>query len=65
MVVLAGYLEKTDEDWTQHYLVDTAKGRVLGKWEPETSDVYDIQPLGDGTWLRQTKDGPLQRHAAS
>jgi hypothetical protein len=63
VVVLSGYNEKADEDWTRHYLVDPARGKVRGEWDMGTSDVYDIQPLGDGTWLRQSKDGPLERHA--
>jgi hypothetical protein len=62
VVVLSGYEEDTDEDWHEHYLVSPTTGEVFGRWPVEVPDVYAMDLLGDGTWLRR-HPGHLERVA--
>ncbi|MEU4693077.1 hypothetical protein [Actinoplanes sp. NPDC023714] len=50
----------TEDAW-KHYRVDTGTGEVLGELGIVTIDEYDLQPLGDGTYLITDTDGTLRR----
>ncbi|BBH65871.1 hypothetical protein ACTI_25560 [Actinoplanes sp. OR16] len=50
-----------DDDSWKHHRVDTRTGEVLGELGIVTVDEYDLQPLGDGTYLITDTDGTLRR----
>ncbi|MET9438091.1 hypothetical protein [Streptomyces sp. NPDC006551] len=54
IVTLTGETED-EQEWVRHYRVDAHSGHVRTEFHAETDNPYDIQPLGDGTWL--TTDG--------
>jgi hypothetical protein len=49
-----------DESW-RHVRVDPRTGAVLGELPVSTVDEYDLQPLGDGTFVITDTDGTLRR----
>ncbi|BBA95653.1 hypothetical protein RVR_598 [Actinacidiphila reveromycinica] len=52
------------EEWTRRYLVDTRTGRVRGAFDARTEELYDVRPLGDGSWLTTAPSGhPVRRSA--
>jgi hypothetical protein len=50
VVVLAG---ETDDDpeWSRSYCVDVRSGRIEAQFAGHNEHPYDLQPLGDGSWL--------------
>jgi hypothetical protein len=56
IAVLGGETED-GEEWFRYYRVDTPTGRVLGEFDAHENGPYDIQPLGDGTWLTTDSSG--------
>ncbi|MFE9689286.1 hypothetical protein [Micromonospora sp. NPDC005806] len=62
VVAVAGEDEETEQEWYRHHLVDVRTGEVRGGFPAETRHAYDLEPLGDGTWLRTDDDGVLWRH---
>ncbi|MGY0006952.1 hypothetical protein [Micromonospora sp. I033] len=62
VVALAGEDEETEEEWHRHHLVDVRTGEIRGVFPVETRHAYDLEPLGDGTWLQTDDDGVLRRH---
>ena len=50
-----------DEEWWRYHRVDVRTGEVLGELAVATIDVYDLRPLGDGTFLITDTDGTLRR----
>ena len=49
-----------DDEW-RHLRVDPRTGAVLGELPVSTVDEYDLQPLGDGTFVITDTDGTLRR----
>jgi hypothetical protein len=49
------------EPWWRHYRVDVHTGEVLGDLGIATIDEYDLQPLGDGSYVITDTDGTLRR----
>ncbi|NML52560.1 hypothetical protein HHL19_17925 [Streptomyces sp. R302] len=59
VVTLAGETEE-GEEWFRFHLVDVRTGTIGGEATAiEAAHCYDLQPLGDGTWLT---DGPVRHH---
>lgn len=56
IVTLAGETED-DQEWFRHYRVDARSGQVRTEFDARTDNPYDIQPLGDGTWLTTDPSG--------
>ena len=50
-----------EEEWWQHFRVDARTGEVLGELTVTTIDQYDLQVLGDGTYMVTDTDGSLHR----
>ncbi|MEU5884235.1 hypothetical protein [Spirillospora sp. NPDC047279] len=52
-----------EEEWHRHYRVDLASGG-MAPFDAESRDAYDIEPLGDGSWLTTGTDGrPVRRRS--
>ncbi|WBB68608.1 hypothetical protein [Micromonospora sp. WMMD812] len=62
VVTIAGEDEETEEQWHRHHLVDARTGEIRGVLDAPTRDAYDLEPLGDGSWLRTDDEGRLRRH---
>ncbi|MGW4877751.1 hypothetical protein ACWEPI_14440 [Streptomyces sp. NPDC004262] len=61
VVTLAGETED-EQEWFRHYRVDALSGQVRAVFEAHTDNPYDIQPLGDGSWLTTDTSGhPVRR----
>lgn len=55
-VTLGG--ETADEqEWFRHYRVDVRSGRVGTEFAAHTDSPYDVQSLGNGTWLTTDPSG--------
>ncbi|MCX5395432.1 hypothetical protein [Streptomyces sp. NBC_00102] len=64
LVTLGGETED-EEEWFRHYRVDAHTGNVGGVFEAHGSGPYDLQPLGDGSWLTTGPSGhPVRRRDA-
>ncbi|BAL85699.1 hypothetical protein AMIS_4790 [Actinoplanes missouriensis 431] len=50
-----------EESWWRHFRVDTRFGEVIGDLGIETIDEYDLELLGDGTYVITDTDGTLRR----
>ncbi|AEV81521.1 hypothetical protein ACWT_0508 [Actinoplanes sp. SE50] len=50
-----------DDDSWRHFRVGARTGEVLGDLGIMTIDEYDLQPLGDGTYVITDTDGTLRR----
>ena len=46
-----------EQERVRHYGVDAYSGQVRGEFNAGTDNPYDIQPLGDGTWLTTDSSG--------
>ncbi|WP_406194718.1 hypothetical protein OH807_05790 [Kitasatospora sp. NBC_01560] len=56
IVTLTG--ETEDElEWFRHYRVDVPSGQVQAEFDAHSENPYDIQPLGDGSWLTTDPSG--------
>ncbi|MEU4621835.1 hypothetical protein AB0G04_17905 [Actinoplanes sp. NPDC023801] len=60
-VVYGAYGEEDDTDWWRHLRVDAHTGRLLGEIEITTVSQYDMEVLGDGTYVITDTDGTLRR----
>jgi hypothetical protein len=61
VVVVAGVAEEDDEEeWWRYSTVDLADGTMTAL-QVITVDLYDLQPLGDGTYVTTDTDGSLRR----
>jgi hypothetical protein len=59
--VVAGIAEEDDEEeWWRHCTIDVRTGAMTAL-PVVTTDPYDLQPLGDGTYLTTDTDGSLRR----
>lgn len=56
VVVLAA---ETDDDphWSRSYHLDLSSGRVGSRFEGHNERPYDLEPLGDGSWLTTDPSG--------
>jgi hypothetical protein len=62
VAVVAGVEGDEDEDeWWRNTLVDVRTG-AMRPLPVLTADPYELQPLGDGTYLTTDTDGTLRRH---
>ncbi|MEU6312661.1 hypothetical protein [Streptomyces sp. NPDC047014] len=65
VVTLARETEE-EQEWFRHYRVDSGSGRILGEFDSHAEHPYDIQLLGDGTWLTRDPSGhPVRRCGAA
>ncbi|MFD8599266.1 hypothetical protein ACFV1L_30105 [Kitasatospora sp. NPDC059646] len=63
LLVLTGETED-EQEWFQAYRVDAHDGRILGEFTTHATGPYDLQPLGDGSWLTTGPSGhPVRRFA--
>ncbi|WP_446215558.1 hypothetical protein [Micromonospora sp. IBHARD004] len=62
VVTIVGEDEETEEEWHRHHMVDVRTGEVRGVLDAPTRDSYDLEPLGDGSFLRTDDEGRLWRH---
>lgn len=55
--------EEDDEDneWWRHFRIDARTGEILGELEVTTINQYDMDALGDGTYVITDTDGTLRR----
>jgi hypothetical protein len=59
--VVTGVAEEDDEEeWWRHCTIDVRTGEMTAL-PVVTTDPYDLQPLGDGTYLTTDTDGSLRR----
>ncbi|MEV5543316.1 hypothetical protein AB0L13_41495 [Saccharopolyspora shandongensis] len=61
-IVTIGGETEDEQEWYRHHLVDARTGQVHGTLGTQTRDAYDIEPLGDGSWLSTDDDDRLRRH---
>ncbi|MFC9388440.1 hypothetical protein [Streptomyces venezuelae] len=50
-VVTLGGESDDEEEWYRYHLVDVGTGAVSGEITVTTANPYELEPLGDGTWL--------------
>lgn len=50
VVTVVGETED-EREWFRHYRVDLAAGETGAEFDGHAAGAYDLQPLGDGTWL--------------
>lgn len=62
IVSLVGETED-EQEWFRHYSVDARSGQVRAEFDTHAENVYDVQPLGDGTWLTADSSGHPVRWA--
>ncbi|MBW5485603.1 hypothetical protein [Streptomyces bambusae] len=60
-VVTLGGETEDGEEWFRFHLIDVRTGRISGEMAAEAAHPYDVEPLGDGSWLT---DGPVRRFRA-
>ncbi|CAL9675687.1 hypothetical protein SUDANB15_07744 (plasmid) [Streptomyces sp. enrichment culture] len=56
IVTLAGETED-EQEWFRLYRVDVSSGQVQAEFDAHAENPYDIQPLGDGSWLTTDQSG--------
>lgn len=56
-VVTLGGEREDEEEWFRHHLIDVSTGTVSSEIAVEAAHPYDLEPLGDGSWLT---DGPIR-----
>ncbi|MBB6399738.1 hypothetical protein BKA00_006652 [Actinomadura coerulea] len=66
VVTICGEREEDDvadeeREWYVHYRVDLRTGGVTDRFDAHSRHSYDLEPLGDGSWLTSDPDGrPLR-----
>ncbi|MFD8638441.1 hypothetical protein [Streptomyces sp. NPDC059533] len=61
-IVTLGGESEDEEEWFRHHLVDVVSGTVGGEIAVEATNPYEVEPLGDGSWLTAGPDGhPIRR----
>lgn len=63
VVTVSGEDEATEQEWFRHHLLDVATGTPVGDLTTTAADPYDLEPLGDGTWLTDDEHGNPVRWA--
>ncbi|WP_432068533.1 hypothetical protein [Streptomyces sp. C10-9-1] len=66
IVTLGGQSEdEEEEEWFRYHLVDVHTGKAGGEIAVEVTNPYELEPLGDGSWLTDGPDGhPVRRTRA-
>ncbi|KIM92561.1 hypothetical protein OIDMADRAFT_208805 [Oidiodendron maius Zn] len=54
--------ETDGQEWYHFHKVDLRTGTPMGRFESHSRDVYDFEPLGDGTWITSDSAGNPVRH---
>ncbi|GAA1135402.1 hypothetical protein ACFQ0T_10820 [Kitasatospora gansuensis] len=49
--------DEDEEEWFRHYRADVRSGQVRAEFDAHAGNPYDIQPLGDGSWLTTDPSG--------
>ncbi|MFJ3513972.1 hypothetical protein [Streptomyces sp. NPDC090131] len=62
-VVTLGGEREDEEEWFRHYLIDVHTGTVSGEFAVEARHPYELEPLGDGSWITGGPDGPPVRRS--
>ncbi|RZU76562.1 hypothetical protein EV384_5227 [Micromonospora kangleipakensis] len=62
VVTVVGEDEETEQEWHRHHLVDVRTGEIRGVLDAPTRNSYDLEPLGDGSFLRTDEEGRPWRH---
>ncbi|MFJ5264689.1 hypothetical protein ACIQAC_29945 [Streptomyces sp. NPDC088387] len=56
IVTVAGETED-EREWFRHYRVEVSSGRLLAELDTHADNPYDVQPLGDRSWLTTDPSG--------
>ncbi len=56
--------DEDGEEWFRHYRINVAAGRVEEELASNAEHAYDLQPLGDGSWLTTDPSGHPVRWSA-
>ncbi|MER5184541.1 hypothetical protein ABT009_40580 [Streptomyces sp. NPDC002896] len=56
-VVTLGGESQAGEEWFRYHLIDVRKGTLSGEIAIEVTSPYELEPLGDGSWLTDGPDG--------
>ncbi|MFD8953978.1 hypothetical protein ACFV0B_34575 [Streptomyces xanthophaeus] len=56
-VVTLGGESDDEEEWFRHHLVDVSTGTVASEIAVGATNPYELEPLGDGSWLTDGPDG--------
>lgn len=56
-VVTLGGEAEDEEEWFRHHLVDVRTGTIGGEIAAEATNPYELEPLGNGSWLTDGPDG--------
>ncbi|MFG2002927.1 hypothetical protein ACGFNU_27585 [Spirillospora sp. NPDC048911] len=56
VVTVAGETED-EQEWHRHYRIDLGTGGVRERFEAHSTGPYDLELLGDGSWLTSDSDG--------
>ncbi|MFF4364588.1 hypothetical protein [Streptomyces sp. NPDC001594] len=56
-VVTLGSETEDGEEWFRYHLIDVRTGTISGEMAVEAAHPYDLEPMGDGSWLT---DGPVR-----
>ncbi|MEV5427761.1 hypothetical protein [Streptomyces sp. NPDC052701] len=56
IVTVAGETED-EREWFHHYRVDARSGEIQAEFDARADNPYDVQPLGDGSWLTTGPSG--------
>ncbi|WP_327675247.1 hypothetical protein [Kitasatospora sp. NBC_00458] len=56
IVTLIGETED-EQEWFRRYRVDVPSGQVRAEFDAPSEDPYDVEPLGDGSWLTTDPSG--------
>lgn len=56
-VVTVGGEGEDEEEWFRYHLVDVNTGTVGGEIAVEVTNPYELEPLGDSSWLTDGPDG--------
>lgn len=63
IVTIAGETED-EREWFRRYRVGLRSGQVEAEFDGHTEDLYDLEPLGDGSWLTTDPSGHPIRWSA-
>jgi hypothetical protein len=61
IAVVYGLVEEDDAEWWRHFRIDAHTGEMVGELEVTTINQYDLETLGDGTYVITDTDGTLRR----
>ncbi|MFF5210165.1 hypothetical protein [Streptosporangium sp. NPDC000396] len=56
-IVTVGGETEDEEEWFRHYRVNLRSGQVGAEFTGNAEHLYDLEPLGDGSWLTTDPSG--------